>query len=111
MHESAADLAALQELIDHSYENAGAHLLRIHTPERRLRAGVRADRGQANVRVRDAGRDCALTGYATRRIACASGAACRSSAPRNAVTTIGSNWVPEHRKSSSRAAIAGMPGR
>lgn len=36
MHESAADLGALQELIDRSYAAAGAHLLRIHDPARRL---------------------------------------------------------------------------
>src|SRR3954454_12689251 len=38
MHETEADLDALQELLDRSYAAAGAHLLRIHTPERRLRA-------------------------------------------------------------------------
>src|SRR5262245_25537843 len=38
MHESPADIAALQELLDRSYAAAGQHLLRIHTPERRLRA-------------------------------------------------------------------------
>jgi hypothetical protein len=38
MHESHADIAALQELLDRSYANAGTHLLRIHTPERRLSA-------------------------------------------------------------------------
>ena len=38
MHETPADLAALQQLLDRSYANAGAHLLRIHTPERRLTA-------------------------------------------------------------------------
>jgi uncharacterized pyridoxamine 5'-phosphate oxidase family protein len=38
MHETQTDLAALQELLDRSYAAAGAHLLRIHTPERRLRA-------------------------------------------------------------------------
>lgn len=38
MHESAADLAVLQELIDRSYVTAGAHLLRIHDPARRLSA-------------------------------------------------------------------------
>ena len=36
MHESQADLEALQDLLDRSYAAAGAHLLRIHTPERRL---------------------------------------------------------------------------
>jgi hypothetical protein len=38
VHESPADIEALQELIDRSYAAAGAHLLRIHTPERRLSA-------------------------------------------------------------------------
>ena len=38
MHESRADIAALQRLLDRSYANAGAHLLSIHTPERRLNA-------------------------------------------------------------------------
>ncbi len=38
MHESPADIKALQELLDRSYAAGGAHLLRIHTPERRLRA-------------------------------------------------------------------------
>src|SRR5215218_11487906 len=38
MHESPTDLAALQELLDRSYAGAGPHLLRIHTPERRLSA-------------------------------------------------------------------------
>ena len=38
MHESPADIEALQELLDRSYSAAGAHLLRIHTPDRRLRA-------------------------------------------------------------------------
>jgi uncharacterized pyridoxamine 5'-phosphate oxidase family protein len=38
MHETAADLANLQELLDRSYAAAGAHLLSIHTPERRLSA-------------------------------------------------------------------------
>lgn len=38
MHETPADLVALQELIDRSYAAAGAHLQRIHTPERRLSA-------------------------------------------------------------------------
>jgi Pyridoxamine 5'-phosphate oxidase len=44
MRETAEDLAALQDLIDRSYEDAGAHLLRIHTPERRLTAEQVADR-------------------------------------------------------------------
>jgi nitroimidazol reductase NimA-like FMN-containing flavoprotein (pyridoxamine 5'-phosphate oxidase superfamily) len=44
MHESAEDLAELQELIDRSYAGAGAHLLRIHDPERRLTAEQVAER-------------------------------------------------------------------
>ncbi len=44
MHETAEDLAALQELIDRSYATAGEHLLRIHTPERRLTAEQVAER-------------------------------------------------------------------
>jgi pyridoxamine 5'-phosphate oxidase-like protein len=35
VHESPAEVAALQELLDRSYVRAGAHLLSIHTPERR----------------------------------------------------------------------------
>jgi Pyridoxamine 5'-phosphate oxidase len=38
MHESPADIEALRELLDRSYATAGAHLLRIHTPDRRLSA-------------------------------------------------------------------------
>jgi nitroimidazol reductase NimA-like FMN-containing flavoprotein (pyridoxamine 5'-phosphate oxidase superfamily) len=38
VHESDADLAALQELIDRSYAAAGTHLLSIHTADRRLSA-------------------------------------------------------------------------
>jgi Pyridoxamine 5'-phosphate oxidase len=38
VHESPADIEALQELLDRSYAAAGAHLLRIHTPERRIDA-------------------------------------------------------------------------
>jgi nitroimidazol reductase NimA-like FMN-containing flavoprotein (pyridoxamine 5'-phosphate oxidase superfamily) len=44
MHESPADLAVLQELIDRSYATAGRHLLSIHTPERRLSAEQVAER-------------------------------------------------------------------
>jgi hypothetical protein len=44
MHESAADLQRIQELLDRSYASAGAHLLRIHTPERRATAEEVADR-------------------------------------------------------------------
>src|SRR4051812_19663459 len=46
MHETAADLAALQDLLDRSYAKAGQHLLNIHTPERRLTAEQVADRLQ-----------------------------------------------------------------
>ena len=38
MHESPSDIEALEELLDRSYAAAGAHLLRIHTLERRLSA-------------------------------------------------------------------------
>ncbi|MGE5636969.1 MAG: pyridoxamine 5'-phosphate oxidase family protein [Nocardioidaceae bacterium] len=38
MHETPADLAALQDLLDRSFAAAGPHLLRIITPERRLTA-------------------------------------------------------------------------
>ena len=38
MHESPAEIAALQELLDRSYAAAGPQLLRIHTPERRAGA-------------------------------------------------------------------------
>lgn len=44
MHETPADLAALQELLDRSYESAGAHMRRIITPERRLTAEQVAER-------------------------------------------------------------------
>src|SRR4051794_18436229 len=44
MHETRADLEALQALLDRSYEAAGAHLLRILTPERRLTAEQVAER-------------------------------------------------------------------
>jgi hypothetical protein len=44
MHETAEDLVGLQDLLDRSYAGAGAHLLRIHTPERRLTAQEVADR-------------------------------------------------------------------
>jgi uncharacterized pyridoxamine 5'-phosphate oxidase family protein len=43
LHETPEDLAQLQELIDRSYAGAGTHLLRIHTPERRLTAEQVAD--------------------------------------------------------------------
>jgi nitroimidazol reductase NimA-like FMN-containing flavoprotein (pyridoxamine 5'-phosphate oxidase superfamily) len=38
MHESPEDITGLQQLLDRSYATAGAHLLSIHTEERRLRA-------------------------------------------------------------------------
>jgi Pyridoxamine 5'-phosphate oxidase len=38
VQESAADVAALQDLLDRSYRRGGRHLLAIHTPERRLSA-------------------------------------------------------------------------
>jgi hypothetical protein len=44
VHETPDDIAALQELIDRSYAEAGTHLLRIHAPERRLGAREVAER-------------------------------------------------------------------
>jgi hypothetical protein len=44
VHETSADLVALQDLLDRSYAAAGAHLLRIHTAERRLTAEQVAER-------------------------------------------------------------------
>ncbi|HEY2636482.1 MAG TPA: pyridoxamine 5'-phosphate oxidase family protein [Solirubrobacteraceae bacterium] len=44
VHETAEDLAALQELIDASYAAAGPHLRRIHDPDRRLTAAQVAER-------------------------------------------------------------------
>jgi hypothetical protein len=44
MHETPADLRRIQELLDRSYANAGAHLLRIHTPDRRASAEEVVDR-------------------------------------------------------------------
>ena len=38
MHETTEDIEELQRLLDESYVNAGAHLLSIHTPDRRLTA-------------------------------------------------------------------------
>jgi hypothetical protein len=38
VREAPPDIEALQELLDRSYAAAGAHLLGIHTPERRLTA-------------------------------------------------------------------------
>src|SRR3954467_7699304 len=44
VRETPADLAALQTLLDRSYELAGPHLLRIHDPQRRLDAEQVAER-------------------------------------------------------------------
>jgi Pyridoxamine 5'-phosphate oxidase len=44
VHELPSDIEALQDLLDRSYAAAGAHLLRIHTPERRLTAAEVAER-------------------------------------------------------------------
>src|SRR6266480_600965 len=44
MHETGDDLAALQDLLDRSYEHAGGHLRRIITPDRRLTAEQVSDR-------------------------------------------------------------------
>jgi hypothetical protein len=44
MHETPEDIEALQQLIDRSYEQAGPHLRRIHTPERRLTAAQLSER-------------------------------------------------------------------
>ena len=46
MHETAEDLQSLQALIDRSYAGAGEHLLRIHTPERRMTAEQVSERLQ-----------------------------------------------------------------
>jgi uncharacterized pyridoxamine 5'-phosphate oxidase family protein len=46
VQETPEDLAALQEVLDRSYANAGPHMLRIHTPERRLTAEQVAERLQ-----------------------------------------------------------------
>jgi pyridoxamine 5'-phosphate oxidase-like protein len=44
MNETAEDLERLQAVLDRSYAAAGEHLLRIHTPERRLNAEQLAER-------------------------------------------------------------------
>ena len=44
MHETPADIAAMQELLDRSFAGAGPHLLRIVTPERRMTAEEVAER-------------------------------------------------------------------
>ena len=46
MHETPSDLAALQRLLDLSYERAGAHLKSVITPERRLSAAELVSRLQ-----------------------------------------------------------------
>ena len=38
MHETAADIAGLQQLLDASYARIGEHMRSIHTPERRVAA-------------------------------------------------------------------------
>jgi uncharacterized pyridoxamine 5'-phosphate oxidase family protein len=43
VHETASDLAALQQLLDDSYARMGAHMRTIHTPERRVSARDLAD--------------------------------------------------------------------
>lgn len=59
MHETETDLATLQDLLDRSYAAAGPHLLRIHTPERRLDAAAIAARlqGMRLLALATAGRD------------------------------------------------------
>jgi uncharacterized pyridoxamine 5'-phosphate oxidase family protein len=49
VNETPEDITDLQELLDRSYAAAGPHLLRIHTPERRLSAQAVADRLQGMV--------------------------------------------------------------
>jgi nitroimidazol reductase NimA-like FMN-containing flavoprotein (pyridoxamine 5'-phosphate oxidase superfamily) len=44
MHETPADIAAMQELLDRSFAAGGSHLLRIITPERRMSAEEVAER-------------------------------------------------------------------
>lgn len=44
MHESPEDLTRLQDMLDRSYASAGAHLLSIHTPDRRPGAQKLAER-------------------------------------------------------------------
>jgi nitroimidazol reductase NimA-like FMN-containing flavoprotein (pyridoxamine 5'-phosphate oxidase superfamily) len=60
MHETADDLKALQELIDRSYATAGAHLLAIHEPERRLSAEQVSERltGMCLLALATVTRDC-----------------------------------------------------
>jgi hypothetical protein len=49
MHETPADLDAMQAVLDASYARANAHLLRIHDPEHRLDAAGIAGRLQGMV--------------------------------------------------------------
>jgi hypothetical protein len=49
VHETPEDLVRLQGLIDRSYDGAGEHLQRIHTPERRLGAEQVSERLQGMV--------------------------------------------------------------
>lgn len=60
MHETTEDLAAVQGLLDRSYAHAGAHLLSIHTPERRLSADEVAERltGMCLLALATVTRDC-----------------------------------------------------
>src|ERR1700745_3042414 len=44
MHETASDLAAMQDLLDTSMATAGTHLTSIITPDRRLTAGQVCER-------------------------------------------------------------------
>lgn len=44
MHETPDDLARLQAVLDDSYAHAGAHLQRVHTPDRRLDAAQVVER-------------------------------------------------------------------
>jgi hypothetical protein len=46
MHETPADLSALQQLLDASYARAGDHLVGIHEPDRRVGAQWLAERLQ-----------------------------------------------------------------
>jgi nitroimidazol reductase NimA-like FMN-containing flavoprotein (pyridoxamine 5'-phosphate oxidase superfamily) len=60
VHETAADLIALQSLIDASYGAAGPHLLSIHEPERRLTAQQVSERltGMCLLALATVTRDC-----------------------------------------------------
>lgn len=60
MHETPADLALLQGLLDRSYASAGAHLRSIITPERRLTAADLSSRlpGMCLLALATVTRDC-----------------------------------------------------